>query len=70
MRVRFLIPAAAVLMLAATPAIGKSPAQNARDSQGMANFYKQHGGQPGGRHINIFRHAHASMGPHRALRYR
>lgn len=70
MKVPFLIATTTILILTAAPAIGQTPAQTARESQGMSNLYKQHGGQPRGRGINMrtFRHAHNRMRSHHASR--
>ena len=66
----FRIAATTLLVLTVAPAIGQTPTQNARESEGMSNFYKQHGGQPRSRRFNkiIFRNAHNRMRSHHVSR--
>jgi hypothetical protein len=63
MKARFLIAATTLLVLTAAPA---TPAWNARESEGMSNFYKQDGGPPHGGRFNmmIFRNEHNRMRSH------
>lgn len=66
----FFLLAATMLILAAPPVAAQTPVQNARESQGMSNYYKQHGGQPhgGGANMRMFRNAHNRMRPHHVSR--
>ena len=63
MRASILIAAAAALILAAAPAIAQTREQEARESTGMSNFQKQHGGEMRDRQINsmIFHREHHRM---------